>query len=151
MNNLDGLISEERRIYPCNLQAVLYVLSCFRQVAIRQVPSDADPLQGGQKLCLANQDQAHRRIAVHPEVREKAYLLKHLMAEPYQKTEERTGYRNGSRDRPLVTRVGSITLEVPQFRKGKLDTDLFERYQRSERALIATLVGTGCLLTRFER
>jgi putative transposase len=63
-----------------------------------------------------------------------------LKAEPYQRTEERTGYRNGSRDRPLVTRVGSITLEVPQFRKGKLDTDLFERYQRSERALIATLV-----------
>lgn len=63
-----------------------------------------------------------------------------LKAEPYQRTEERTGYRNGSRDRPLVTRVGSITLEIPQFRKGKLDTNLFERYQRSERALIATLV-----------
>jgi hypothetical protein len=50
-----------------------------------------------------------------------------LRAEPYQRTEERTGYRNGSRERPLVTRVGSITLEISQFRKGKLDTDLFGR------------------------
>ncbi len=60
---------------------MLYVVGRFREVEIRQVSSDADPLQDGQKLCLANQDQAHRRIAVHPEVREKAYLLKHLMAE----------------------------------------------------------------------
>ena len=53
------------------------------------MPSDAEalryckerwPLHSGQKLCLANQDQAHREIAVHPEVRQKAYLLKHLMA-----------------------------------------------------------------------
>ena len=39
-----------------------------------------------------------------------------LKAEPYQRTEERLGYRNGVRDRSLTTRVGSITLEVPQFR-----------------------------------
>jgi hypothetical protein len=89
MDDLDGLISEKRRGYPCNLQVMLYVPGRFRQVEIRQVSSDADPLryckerwslQGGQKLCLANQDQAHRRIAVHPEVRQKAYLLEHLMA-----------------------------------------------------------------------
>ncbi|MGI6539324.1 MAG: transposase [Bacillota bacterium] len=61
-----------------------------------------------------------------------AQATEQLGAEPYQRTEERTGYRNGSRRRPLVTRVGSITFEVPQFREGKLDTDLFERYQRSE-------------------
>jgi len=61
-----------------------------------------------------------------------AQATEQLKAEPYQRTEERTGYRNGSRRRSLVTRVGSITFEVPQFREGKLDTDLFERYQRSE-------------------
>ncbi|OPZ65755.1 MAG: Transposase, Mutator family [Firmicutes bacterium ADurb.Bin506] len=63
-----------------------------------------------------------------------------LKAEPYQRTEERLGYRNGVRDRSLTTRVGSITLEVPQFREGKLPADLFERYQRSETALITTLM-----------
>jgi putative transposase len=63
-----------------------------------------------------------------------------LKAEPYQRTEERLGYRNGVRDRSLTTRVGSITLEIPQFREGKLPTDLFERYQRSETALITTLM-----------
>ena len=29
-----------------------------------------------------------------------------LKAEPYERTEERTGSRNGFRDRPLTTRIG---------------------------------------------
>ena len=36
--------------------------------------------------------------------------------------------------------MGSITLGIPQFIKGKLNTNLFDRYQRSEQALITTLV-----------
>ena len=47
---------------------------------------------------------------------------------------------NGVRKRPLITCVGSITLGIPQFIKGKLNTNLFDRYQRSEQALITTLV-----------
>ncbi|HHY11351.1 MAG TPA: IS256 family transposase, partial [Firmicutes bacterium] len=54
---------------------------------------------------------------------------------PYERTAGRCGYRNGNRDRPLHTRVGSLTLAVPQFRKGGFSTELFERYQRSEMAL----------------
>lgn len=69
-----------------------------------------------------------------------AQATDYLKAEPYQRTEERLGYRNGVRDRSLTTRVGSITLEVPQLRQGKLPADLFERYQRSEAALITTLM-----------
>jgi len=33
-----------------------------------------------------------------------------------------------------------LALEVPQFRNGKLPVDMFERYQRSEQALIVTLM-----------
>ncbi len=40
----------------------------------------------------------------------------------------------------MITCVGSITLGIPQFIKGKLNTNLFDRYQRSEQALITTLV-----------
>ena len=69
-----------------------------------------------------------------------AQATEYVKAEPYERTEERVGYRNGTRDRALTTRVGALTLEIPQFRNGKLQTDMFERYQRSEQALIVTLM-----------
>jgi transposase-like protein len=49
------------------------------------------------------------------------------------------GYRSGSYGRTLITRVGKLELRVPQDRAGRFSTELFERYQRSERALVATL------------
>jgi transposase-like protein len=38
-----------------------------------------------------------------------------------------------------VTRVGKLELRVPQDRDGRFSTELFERYQRSEQALVANL------------
>jgi len=38
-----------------------------------------------------------------------------------------------------VTRVGRLELRVPQDRAGRFSTELFERYQRSEKALVAAL------------
>ncbi len=37
------------------------------------------------------------------------------------------------------TRVGKLELRVPQDRAGRFSTELFERYQRSERELVAAL------------
>jgi putative transposase len=51
----------------------------------------------------------------------------------------RIGYRSGHYGRNLVTRVGSLELRVPQDREGRFSTELFERYQRSEKALVAAL------------
>ena len=63
-----------------------------------------------------------------------------LKAEPYERTEERTGSRNGFRDRPLTTRIGSITLSVPKHRNGEsFHTLIFDNYGRSEAALIVTM------------
>jgi putative transposase len=39
----------------------------------------------------------------------------------------------------LITRVGKLELRVPQDRTGQFSTELFERYQRSARALVAAL------------
>jgi putative transposase len=39
----------------------------------------------------------------------------------------------------LITRVGTLELQVPQDRLGRFSTELFERYQRSEKALVGTL------------
>ncbi|MCD6352276.1 MAG: transposase, partial [Armatimonadetes bacterium] len=39
-----------------------------------------------------------------------------------------------------MTRVGTIQLRVPQDREGKFSTELFERYQRSEKALVLAVL-----------
>jgi transposase-like protein len=62
-----------------------------------------------------------------------------LQAEKGERTSARLGYRSGYYTRTLITRVGKLELRVPQDRKGRFSTELFERYQRSEQALVATL------------
>jgi putative transposase len=62
-----------------------------------------------------------------------------LGAEKGERTAVRLGYRSGYYSRTLVTRVGKLELRVPQDRDGRFSTELFERYQRSEQALVATL------------
>lgn len=62
-----------------------------------------------------------------------------LGADNYERTEERLDYRNGTRERNLTTRIGTITLEVPRHRNQPFHTMLFENYQRSEASLITTM------------
>lgn len=63
-----------------------------------------------------------------------------LGAGRYERCEARTGYRNGYRTRQLYSRVGPLTLRVPQFRDGSFSTEIFQRYQRSEQALVLALM-----------
>ncbi|HSH82603.1 MAG TPA: IS256 family transposase [Herpetosiphonaceae bacterium] len=56
-----------------------------------------------------------------------------------ERSDTRLGYRSGHYTRTLVTRVGKLELRVPQDRDGRFSTELFERYQRSEQALVSTL------------
>ena len=69
-----------------------------------------------------------------------AEMTAHLGAGPSEQTEQRRGYRNGSYNRKLTTRVGTLELEVPRDRKGTFKTELFERYQRNEKALVLALM-----------
>jgi len=56
-----------------------------------------------------------------------------------ERTASRAGYRSGYYGRTLVTRVGKLELRVPQDRQGRFGTEIFERYQRSEKALVGAL------------
>jgi len=67
-------------------------------------------------------------------------LSAYLQAEPHERTKERAGYRNGYKPRALTTRLGRMELMVPKDREGRFQTELFERYQRSEKALMLSLV-----------
>lgn len=69
-----------------------------------------------------------------------AQITEHIGAHPYERSEARKAYRNGSRLRTLTTRVGPLVLHVPQVRDGSFSPALFARYQRSEQALILALM-----------
>jgi len=56
-----------------------------------------------------------------------------------ERTDERLGYRSGYYTRGLITRIGKIELRVPQDRQGRFRSEVFERYQRSEKALVSAL------------
>ena len=67
-------------------------------------------------------------------------LTAFLKAEPYTRSEERRGYRNGYKPRTLKTRVGQLELMVPKDREGRFQTELFEKYQRNEKALVLAII-----------
>lgn len=66
---------------------------------------------------------------------------KALGAEPYERSLQRKGYANGFKKRSLNTRVGKLSLNVPQVRDSESPfyPSILERGQRSERALTITL------------
>jgi transposase-like protein len=62
-----------------------------------------------------------------------------LQAGKHERSDQRLGYRSGYYRRRLITRVGTLVLRVPQDRAGQFSTQVFEQYQRSEKALVASL------------
>lgn len=58
----------------------------------------------------------------------------------YERNADRQAYRNGTRDRSMKTRIGTLTLAVPRLRNGAFSTKLFARYQRSEQALVLAMM-----------
>src|SRR5918912_374577 len=91
------------------------------------------------ELLKGNPDRLREVVrAVLQEVLE-AEMTEALGAEKGERASGRQGYRSGYYGRTLITRVGKLELRVPQDRTGRFSTELFERYQRSERALVAAL------------
>ena len=68
-----------------------------------------------------------------------AEMTEFLGAAPSERSETRSGYRAGYYHRGLVTRIGKLELRIPRDRSGEFSTALFERYARSEKALVAAL------------
>lgn len=60
-------------------------------------------------------------------------------AERYERTTERSGQRNGYRERTRDTRVGSIPVRVPRVRDGSSFPTLLQPRTRAERALVAVI------------
>src|SRR5690606_33809857 len=66
-------------------------------------------------------------------------VSRHLGAGPYERSAARQGRRNGSKPRTMKTAVGQLDLRLPQVREGGFRTQLFDRWQRSDKALVAAM------------
>ena len=64
-----------------------------------------------------------------------AEALQQAGAAQYERTDARKAHRNGYKDRSPKTRYGETVLRKPQFREFPLETQVFGRYARVEKAL----------------
>ena len=86
-------------------------------------------------------DQEFLKTTVREALREvlEAEMDERLGAANSERTAERLGCRSGYYTRELIRRIGKIELRVPQDRQGRFRGEVFERYQRSEKALVSAL------------
>lgn len=58
----------------------------------------------------------------------------------YQRDPTKSTYGNGFYERDYTTKIGNLTQRVPRTRDGKFWAEVFERYQRSEKSLLAIML-----------
>lgn len=94
-----------------------------------------DCLQG----VFAEKDGLRRVLEAVIEVGMREEVAAHVGADRHARGDGRKGYRNGTKPRTMATRVGALTLSVPQVRgceAGPYHPSMFARWERSERALL---------------
>lgn len=101
---------------------------------------DRSVIEAVQGALLDDPDFLRRLVEQMIQQMLEAEMTEHLGAAPYERTARRRGSRNGYYGRGLKTRVGTLELFVPQDREGTFRTELFDRYQRNEKALILSLM-----------
>jgi putative transposase len=69
-----------------------------------------------------------------------AELTSVIGAGPYERSEDRTAQRNGSRPRTLSTTAGDLELRIPKLRTGSFFPSLLERRRRVDQALFAVVM-----------
>ena len=62
-----------------------------------------------------------------------AEMAEHIGAAPYERTERRTGQRNGYKPRTLRTRVGTLNLLVPRTEKAPSPSGSFRATRGTRR------------------
>lgn len=58
----------------------------------------------------------------------------------YARSSSRRAHRNGYRSRSLKTRFGELILQKPQLREIPFETKVFDRYSRTEKALVNAII-----------
>ena len=78
------------------------------------------------------------RLVLHALI--EAEATQHIGARPYERSEQRTAHRNGSRSRLLSTKGGDVELKIPKLREGSFLPALLEPRRRIDRALLAVVM-----------
>ena len=68
-----------------------------------------------------------------------AEVAQRVGPEPHERSEDRTGYRNGHRERRSETRLGTLSLRCRKVREGGYVPSFIEHRKRSEQALISVI------------
>jgi putative transposase len=102
----------------------------------REVRSEAVDLKA---LLRGDGDYLRTMVEAIVQATLEAEMTEAVGAAKGERSAGRLGYRSGYYGRSLITRVGTLELRVPQDRQGRFSTALFERYQRSEKALVGAL------------
>src|SRR3954454_22555910 len=69
-----------------------------------------------------------------------AELTSVIGAGPWERSDQRTAQRNGSRTRTLSTTAGDLELQIPKLRSGSFFPSLLERRRRVDQALFAVVM-----------
>jgi transposase-like protein len=69
-----------------------------------------------------------------------AELTAAIGAGPHERSDTRTGWRNGYRPRVLTTAAGDLELRIPKLRAGSFFPSLLERRRRVDQALFAVVM-----------
>lgn len=84
-------------------------------------------------------DVLRERVRVLSQAPMELEMSQQLGAERHERSPQRSGQRNGYRERQWDTRVGTIDLRVPRVRAGGFVPSLLEPRKRAERALVVEL------------
>jgi putative transposase len=88
-----------------------------------------------QLLCESGLSQMAEAVRIMLNEAMKIERSQVLEADPYQRTAQRRGYANGFKPKTLETRLGAMTVNVPQTRGVEFYPSALEKGVRSERAL----------------
>jgi putative transposase len=102
----------------------------------REVKAEVVDIKG---LLARDEDFVRSAVEALVQAALEAEMTEAIGAAKGERSDTRISYRSGYYARSLITRVGTLELRVPQDRMGRFSTELFERYQRSEKALVGTL------------
>jgi len=80
-----------------------------------------------------------RAIAAHTLQRLMEFEVDGLIGAGHERSDERTTYRNGSRERQLETRLGTLDLKIPKLRQGTYFPAFLEPRRTAEKALTAVI------------
>lgn len=64
----------------------------------------------------------------------------YINAKNYERTAERKDQRNGYYERDLMLSVGKIPMKVPRTRSGQFRTQVFNSYQRMDKAFVLSMI-----------